>query len=170
MSSASGSPRDPRLRPRAEARLAVLAWMRLARVYGETMHALAALLRPHGLSVAEFDVLAQLGPRDGITQRELAARLLVTQANVTYHMHRLTRHGLVERHRDGRHKRLRLTPAGRALHDRVVPLVEGWHAEHFGRLGAGDTRILVSLLRALRAPPTGSQGRPLGGRQGGTQS
>lgn len=154
------------LRSVPKRRLAVVAWMRLARVYGETVHGLGVLLKPYGLSVAEFDVLAQLGPRDGITQSELAARLLVTQANITYHMQRLSRLGLVERHRDGRHKRLRLTGAGRALHDRVVPLVEGWHAEQFGRLGAGDTRTLASLLRTLGATPPAPERHASGGHPG----
>lgn len=130
-------------------RQGVLAWMRLARIYAATVRGLAEVLKPYGLSLAEFDVLAQLGPRDGITQQELAERLLVTQGNVSYHMQRLSRHGLVERRRDGRRKRLRLTPEGRALHDAVVPLVEAWHARQLARLGPDERPTLLRMLRRL---------------------
>ncbi len=146
---------------------AVLAWMRLARVYGTTMRGLAEVLREDGLSVAEFDVLAQLGPREGISQQELAARLLVTQANVSYHMQRLVRRGLVARHRDGRRKRLRLTATGAELHERVVPRVEAWHAAQFAALSPTETATLGRLLRTLdrsrrdREPaPAGLGGTP----------
>ena len=40
---------------------AVLAWMRLARVYQKVDRASAAHLRRWGLSVAQFDVLARVG-------------------------------------------------------------------------------------------------------------
>ena len=36
----------------------------------------------HGLSIAQFDILATLGFRQGITQQELAERLLVTKGNI----------------------------------------------------------------------------------------
>src|SRR5215204_877074 len=70
---------------------AVLAWCRLARVYGKAQQHAARHLRPFGLTVAQFDVLAQVGAAEGLSQQDLAERLLVTKGNVCGLIDRLER-------------------------------------------------------------------------------
>jgi len=60
----------------------VIAWLRLTRVYHKVDRASAERLSAYGLSVGQFDVLAQVEAHEGITQKELAERLLVTKSNV----------------------------------------------------------------------------------------
>src|SRR6185312_3683449 len=81
---------------------AVLAWLRLARVYQKIDRASAEQLRRWGLSVAQFDVLAHIGAREGLSQQQLADSLLVTKGNVTQLLHRLEHDGLVRRCQEGR--------------------------------------------------------------------
>src|SRR4051812_21975307 len=90
-------PGRPGPRPRESG---VLAWMRLARVYGKVQQRSARHLRPFGLTVAQFDVLAQVGAAAGLSQQELAERLLVTKGNVCGLLDRLERAGLVTRQPD----------------------------------------------------------------------
>ncbi|HEY8492104.1 MAG TPA: MarR family transcriptional regulator, partial [Dehalococcoidia bacterium] len=93
----------------------VLAWLRLARVFQRLERALVQQLRAWDLSLAQFDLLAHVGAAEGLTQQELADRLLVTKGNVCQLLEKLERRGLVVRRPEGRANRLFLTPAGRAL-------------------------------------------------------
>jgi DNA-binding MarR family transcriptional regulator len=125
----------------------VLAWLRLARAYHQIDRASAAHLRAWGLSVAQFDVLAQLHGAGGATQQALADRLLVTKGNISQLLDKLEGAGLIERRREGRTKRLWLTPAGADLAAAVVPAQERLIA---GLMGALPPHEADGLRRALR--------------------
>lgn len=127
----------------------VIAWLRLARVFSRMEHTAHAHLRCAGLSVAQFDVLAQVGAREGCTQQELANALLVTKGNVTQLLDRMEEAGLLTRRQEGRAKRVCLTDAGRRLRDRVVPEHEAVMAGLFDSLTDEEQRQLLGLLRAL---------------------
>jgi DNA-binding MarR family transcriptional regulator len=130
----------------------VLAWMRLARVYGKVQLRSARHLRPFGLTVAQFDVLAQVGAAEGLSQQDLAERLLVTKGNICGLLDRLERAGLVTRRpdpADRRVNRLVLTPAGAHLYAEAVPVQEALIAEMFSVLPPRDRRTLRTLLRRL---------------------
>lgn len=128
----------------------VATWARLARVYHEFDRASAELLRRWDLSVAQFDVLAQIGAREGLTQQELAERLLVTKGNVSQIIARMARDGLVRRSQQGRTSRLYLTDAGRALYARVVPEKEAMIVARFAALTDAELLALAQGLRVLR--------------------
>ena len=53
---------------------AVGAWLRLVRVFQKIERASAEQFAAHGLTAAQFDILAQLGRKEGISQQELAFR------------------------------------------------------------------------------------------------
>jgi DNA-binding MarR family transcriptional regulator len=127
----------------------LLAWIRLARVYQQVDRATAELMRGWGLSVAQFDVLTQLGTREGITQQELADRLLVTKGNVSQLIAKMARRGLVRRCQEGRTMCLFLTDEGWRLYREVVPAQEAMIAERFGGLSAEEGRALLALLRRV---------------------
>jgi DNA-binding MarR family transcriptional regulator len=138
-----------------EGRARVLAWLRLARAYHRIDRASAELLRGWDLSVAQFDVLAQVGAREGLTQQELADHLLVTKGNISQLLARMERRGLVRRTQEGRALTLSLTAEGRRLRDVVVPAQEALLAERLAPLDAGALRALSAALCALDRPPAG---------------
>ena len=127
----------------------VLPWMRLARVYQKMMRAMADQLRPHGLSGAQFDVLAQVGASGGRTQQELADALLTTKGNVCQLLDRMEAGGLLRRVQEGRVNRLHLTAEGRRLYDLVVPAHEVWVAERLAVLTPAEREAMHAALRRL---------------------
>lgn len=132
-------------RPRA----AVFGWLRLMRVHQKVSQAEAAHLRRFGLSVGQFDLLTHVGAAEGSTQQEIADSLLVTKSNVCQLLDRLEQAGLVERRPLGRTNLLYLTPAGRRLHDKVVPAQERLIAEQLSALSPSEQVQLVGLLRKV---------------------
>lgn len=131
-------------------RLGVALWARIARIYNRNMRLSASHLRAWDLNVAQFDVLAQIGAHEGLTQQELAKQLLVTEGNITQLLDKLEERGLIQRCRDGRIKRLVLTPAGKTLRDETVPEQERFQAEQFAALTLDEQRTLLALLGKLQ--------------------
>lgn len=128
---------------------AILAWLRLFRVFQKIEKLSADNFRRRNLSGAQFDVLAHVGGREGRTQQELADSLLVTKGNVCQLLDRMEHSGLLERRQDGRTNRLFLTPCGRALFDDMVPRQEFALVEAFSALTAGEQLQLLTLLKKL---------------------
>lgn len=140
--------RDPL--PRLHARHpALVAWLRLARLNAKLHRAAARRLEPRSFSPMEFGILAHVGAAPGVTQHELSERLFVTAGNVTYQLAKLEGRGLIVRASAGRCKRLRLSAAGQALFDELVPSQEAWHAAQFSALTDAEQRRLLALLRKL---------------------
>jgi DNA-binding MarR family transcriptional regulator len=83
------------------------------------------LFRPHGLTAAQFNLLnvvARSG--SGLSQRELSDHLVVDRSNVTGLVDRIEKSGWVRRADDPTDRRIyrvQLTPAGRALWEKVMP-------------------------------------------------
>ena len=130
-------------------RPAIPLWLRLVRVFHKLDHALVRDLRACDLSMAHFDVLAQLSVAEGLTQQELADHLYVTKGNICQLLDRMTQNGLLVRQQDGRTNRIYLTGSGRALIDRVLPAHENAIVDAFAALTPGEQHQLASLLRKL---------------------
>ena len=85
------------------------------------------LLKPHGLTVAQFNVLNVLAESDsptGLSQRELSDELVVDRSNVTGLLDRMEKAGWVRRvddPNDRRIYRVQLTGEGRRLWNEVAP-------------------------------------------------
>lgn len=112
----------------------------------------AESLAAHGLTLAQFDVLANLAHGEGITQQELAARLLVTKGNVVGIIDRAEAAGWVERRpdpEDRRANRLYLTDAGRQLLARAFPGHSAMMQRVFGTLTAGELALMGEWLARL---------------------
>ena len=96
-------------------------------------------------------VLRAAGP-DGLLMGEIGERLVVTKSNVTGLVDRLEAQGLAARgqHHDRRATVVRLTDAGAALLDQVLP----HHAKLLGELtdclDAAEKKTLIHLLTKLR--------------------
>ena len=129
--------------------LAVLDWLRLARVYQKIDRASVCFLRQYGLSVAQFDVLTRVGRAEGLSQQELADALLVTKGNICQLLDRMEEASLIVRRQEGRVNHLFLTDAGRAIFDDVLPQQEALIARLFGVLSPAEQSELLALLRRL---------------------
>lgn len=127
----------------------VFAWLRLLRVFHKIDRAASERFAGQGLTVAQFDVIAQLGAAEGITQQELADRLLVTKGNVSQLLAKLERRGWIRRCQEGRANALFLTPAGREIFATIVPDHEAFIATRFAALSPEERRTLHRLLRDL---------------------
>ena len=127
----------------------VVAWMRLARVFQKVERASSDHLRTWGLSLAQFDVLAQVGAAEGASQQQLARSLLVTKGNVAQLLNRMEADGLIERRQVGRCNHLYLTDRGRDTYARVVPAQQEMITRLFSRLPDCDCRALRDTLRTL---------------------
>src|SRR5271170_2697460 len=113
---------------------------------------MAEALGAHGLTLPQFDVLATLWHGEGITQQELADRLLVTKGNVVGLIDRVSAAGWVERRpdpEDRRANRLYLTDAGRKLLAEAWPCQIALGRKVFGTLTEGELRLMHELLERL---------------------
>jgi len=128
---------------------AVLGWLHLLRISHRVLQAATDQLAPWGLSNAQFDVLANVGASEGISQLALARRLSVTQGNVAQLLSKMETQRLIQRVVEGRSKRLYLTPTGRALFDELVPVHEDFIADQVGVLSPDEQRELMRLLAKL---------------------
>lgn len=128
---------------------AILAWLRLARVFQKITMRSERFFRSHGLNTAQFDVLAQVGASGEITQQGLADALLVTKGNISQLLARMERDGLIARRQEGRVNLIALTARGEALRRIVVPQQEAHIATWLAPLTPNEQRELLRLLRKL---------------------
>lgn len=129
-----------------------MAWLHLMRVHHKVQRSEIAHLAQHNLTLPQFDVLAQLNTQEGITQQELADRLLVTKGNVCGLMDRMMEQGWVERREDPQDRRaymLYLTPKGKGLIERVLPAHGQLVAHQVGKLPVEKQKQLLDLLGEL---------------------
>lgn len=124
--------------------------MELVRVVG--MHQLDRAVPGHAVSLAQVFALHELDTGTPMSQRDLAERLRLEKSTVSRLVADLDRKGLVERERDPDNRRvyrLRITPAGQAVHagmrDSQHPPLAHWVDE----LAAGERDALLTGLTAL---------------------
>jgi DNA-binding MarR family transcriptional regulator len=128
---------------------AVPAWLRLVRVFQKVDRASVDLLRQWDLSVAQFDVLVQVGVAEGMTQQKLADQLLVTKGNVCQLLDRMEERGLLVRRQEGRANHLYLTEKGRSLRAESLPAQERLIEGIFATLPPAQQATLLATLRRL---------------------
>lgn len=134
-----------------ERMISILAWFRLSRFYNESIRRSNQHLKKWGLSVAQFDVLAQVGASGRICQQDLAEKLLVTKGNVTHMLSKMETQGWIEREREWKTKYITLTESGRALIDEVLPVQEQFQADQFGKLSIEEKKQLLGLLKKMQS-------------------
>jgi DNA-binding MarR family transcriptional regulator len=148
----------PEKRSRIMPQSSTALWLRFARVYHRIDHRLIAQLRARDLSLAQFDVLSQVSANEGLTQQELADRLLVTKGNVCQLLDRMEQSDLLIRRQDGRANRIYLTTSGRRLVQDVLPEHEALVASLLSALTPDEQRELRVLLRTLDHSLRGDEG------------
>ena len=119
------------------------------------MDALDQLLKPYGLTAAQFNVLRVLrgAEPDGLCRNELRDRLFTRMPDVTRMLDRMVEAGLVERGREGadrRRVRTKITPKARELVDKLNRIVADEHELRFGQVGKKRLRKLIETLSEVR--------------------
>ena len=119
------------------------------RVHTKISHQETDLLRRLGISAAHFDALVQTMQQEGLTQKELSQRLLVTKGNVCYLVDKLEADKLLVRRSEGKTNRLYLTAKGRALIEEVLPVHDSMIEDVLTALSTEEQSLLRNLLRKL---------------------
>lgn len=148
---------------------AVLAWARLIRAHQAALSTVEAALKAAGHPPLEwYDVLLELERAGALRPRDLQARLLLAQSNLSRLLDRMAAAGAVERRScddDGRGNLVLATDAGRALRRRMWPAYAGAIETAVGRkLDNEEAGMLANLLDRLverhgstRLPPAAEQ-------------
>lgn len=150
----------------AEHDVALKLWVVLSRAQAAVAaHAEADVAR-HGLSLAEFGALEALFHKGPLLVGELQRAVLKSSGGITYVVDRLQDKGLVSRRpckEDRRATYAEVTPAGRALMERIFPLHAESVAAAVSGLSTEEKRSAIALvkklgLEAARAPVPGREG------------
>lgn len=127
-------------------------WVQMVRAFYRVHRRIVTVLAQADVTLPQFDVLATLRFSEGVTQQELAERLLVTKGNVCGVLDRLERLGWVERRPDPgdrRANRLHLTATGRRKVDAVLPRHDALVLDATRTLSDADVKSLRGLLERL---------------------
>lgn len=128
-------------------------WLQLLSLHGEFFASLNSVLSSEfGLSLAKFDVLAQLDRyRDGLALGQLSQNLKVSGGNVSGLVQRLLADDLISKEMSSEDRRsfiVRLTPKGDALFRKSAEI----HKKHLGkRFENVPVQELDNALNVLRS-------------------
>ena len=127
------------------------AFLALVSAHGLLTDAIEQVLKPHGLSTTQYNVLRILrgAGKEGLCRNEIRDRLLTRMPDVTRLLDRMEEAGLLERERrtdDRRQVETRLTRKGRELVNRLDPIVDAEHRAQLGHLSREQLDTLTKLL------------------------
>ena len=123
----------------------------IARIFAQ---GLAARIRPLGLTTGTFPTLLELWEGDGLTQKQLVARLGIEQATMANTLNRMERDGLVTRRKDpedGRSQLVWLTEHARALHAPAVAAAGAVNADLLAPLSEAERAQFLALMHKVIA-------------------
>ncbi len=110
------------------------------------------LLKPLGLTYAQYIVMLVLWEQDGITVRDLEVRVLLDSGTISPLLRRLEKSGLISRRQsehDGRVTVLALTNKGRRLRERAVSVPQALVCRMLGgRKPDAATSVRIATLRS----------------------
>lgn len=137
---------------RADAMQVVGRIIRLGRAYQD---AVSTLLRPHGLSYSDFDVIATLrrcGHPYALTPTQLQQSVLLTSGAMTACLRRLELRGFITRSgdaEDGRRSAAKLTKKGQNLVDKLIAHRFALAETALADLDEKQVVALTALLREI---------------------
>jgi DNA-binding MarR family transcriptional regulator len=132
------------------------AWMALVRTHAQLWDQVEAQMRrDHGLTMARYDVLAQLnmaGGRLGLS--ELASSIVLSPSGLSKLLDRMEDSGLIQRDpdpRDARSTFATITPKGRTLVTKARASHHRFLQQAFGNaLGRQDAEQLARIMRNIQ--------------------
>ena len=148
---------------------------RLARLQSRLNGQATAVLREHaGLSLAQWRIVALISQHGGEAAGEIAAAAGIDKGQFSRNAKALGDMGLVTMRvddEDARRHRLDLTPQGRALHARILPVMRERQRHLLCEFDAGERAALFSaierLSRAAERTDFGKPGDQTSGQTGG---
>jgi DNA-binding MarR family transcriptional regulator len=128
----------------------------IVRTAGSLVRPVEQLLNGQGLTFTQYNVLRILrGAGDaGATGREIAARMINAEPDMTRLLDRMEKGGLISRCREAADRRCvttRITPAGLAMADALDQPVADLHREQLARLTKAELKRLLAWLRKAAA-------------------
>ena len=125
----------------------LLTWYRFMRVLRKITILMDEALRDQDLSRSQLDLLFQVAFEDGINQQICAERMQVTKGNISQHIARLEKRGLIRRSKEGRDNYLSLTAAGSDLVVAILPVHDLQARKILSVLSPNELRQFQSILR-----------------------
>jgi MarR family transcriptional regulator, lower aerobic nicotinate degradation pathway regulator len=125
----------------------------IAKVYQRLFSCFRTRLEPYGITPPQFALLAFLWKQDGLSQAELSEKTEVDRTTLSGLIDRLQKLDLVERRRHPADRRVwlvHLTPAGRQLEEKLVPITLQVREQFTVNLEGGEYHKLCELLKKLR--------------------
>lgn len=131
------------------------AFLNIVRTHAELSDSFDRMLRPHGVTATQYNVLRILrgAEPDGLCRNEIRDRLVTRMPDVTRLLDRMEEAGLVRRTRSSTDRRqvgTQLTERGRDLVDTLDQVVADEHRSCLGHMGEERLRTLVELLTLAR--------------------
>jgi DNA-binding MarR family transcriptional regulator len=111
--------------------------------------ALADELGPHRITTGQWSALRVLWQEEGLSQVELAQRMMVEKASLTAVLKAMASAGLVTRLRNAADRRkvnIYLTASGRRLKSKILPLIGKINKRATRRLSSAEVHQLHTLL------------------------
>jgi DNA-binding MarR family transcriptional regulator len=119
-------------------------------------------LRPFGLTDVQFNLMMllqhQSTPKEGLTQAQISAMMLVNRANITSLIDRMEKAGLVARTStpsDRRYNIIKMTDRGKKLLARIEPLYGKEVKRIMAALIDAEQRKLIKMLEKVRSSIAG---------------
>lgn len=106
-----------------------------------------------GIGLGQWYLLRALWQEDGLTQRDLSARIGMGEPNAVTALRALENAGLLKRKvdaTDNRRKLVRLTPKGRALQDKMLPVADEINDAIGAVLSAEERTQLRAMIKRVR--------------------
>jgi DNA-binding MarR family transcriptional regulator len=128
----------------------------LLRTASVVRRAIARVIEPHGLSLAQYNALRIVrgAGTAGVPTLDIRDRMIEEGTTITRLLDRLEEAGLIRRERavpDRRQVMCRVTDAGRKLLEKLDPIVDAADEATMETLSKKDLEHLIALLDALRA-------------------
>jgi len=120
-------------------------------------------MREAGGSMSQWALLKTVGDEPGLSQRELADRILLTGSTLTHHLDRLETDGYIDRTRDTTDRRVvrvSLTPAGKHRRAELDSIVAAGDATIHSLLSDREYQTLNRLLATLQQRFEDHEGAP----------
>jgi DNA-binding MarR family transcriptional regulator len=125
----------------------LLTWYRFIRVLRKIVYLMDEPMQGLDVSRSQFDLLMQVAFEEGINQKTCAERMNVTKGNITQHIDRLEKGGLIQRQKEGRINSLYLTEAGKDLVSNIMPIHDRRVKEILSVLSQEELQRFQSILR-----------------------
>jgi DNA-binding MarR family transcriptional regulator len=131
------------------------AFLSLGRTWAALEHALSEMLRPYGITTAQYQALRILrcAGGKGLCRGEVQERLIAMVPDVTRLLDRMESNGWIVREREVADRRFvsaRVTGRGVELLDRLEEPVQALHRRHFAGLDEAELRGLIDVLGRVR--------------------